>query len=654
MKRRSWLLGSILAAVHTWPAAGHADPDAGPPEPPGEPEPGEPEPGEPQPAGGMAPGDEVFLDPAITGEAIVVWGERPDKPFDRDTELRLTGPELARRGATNLAEALELLPDLVVREQGRGGRQVEIRGARRGSVKILIDGASVSDPYYGTLDISAIPVTDIVQIRVSSSPASPIDGVGGPGGVIEIHTRDAVGPRMVAARVLGSSLPSAEASATGRAAIAPHLAVRASASGTVGRRDFRVRSAGSGRVDVPEDRDQVVGSARIEYRRGARRAAADLWAQTGGYVVPPGEDGLSSILVVDSETQARAGLSVDDELRSWRLHARGYGHLLRRDSQSFADLGLTERDGREKLEATRIGGAALASRGLGPRAHAVASAVVDSEQADVIGFDRVETGGRATLAELAAGLQLEDGRWRLDSAAGVAVPLGTGADPWPEAKLSATFTPVGPVALSIIGGRKGRLPTLRERFRPDIGNQSLGPEQVWFGETEVALHPVAWLDLRAAGYLRRSNGLIRLGTETRELVNLGQFDTRGVDARAEIPPGPTRFGGGASYSFTDAVSEELGSDALDFLPRHRATAWIEGRFTRVGGQVRMRWQSEQIDRQVTLPSRALVDVSAWAALPGDLLASLRLDNAAGVTYEERLGVPAPGRVLVLVVQGEWK
>jgi outer membrane cobalamin receptor len=598
----------------------------------------------------IEPGDEVFLDPAVTGEAIVVWGERPDKPFDRDTALRLTGAELARRGVANLAEALELLPDLVVREQGRGGRQVEIRGARRGSVKILIDGVSVSDPYYGNMDISSIPVTDIVQIRVSSSPASPIDGVGGPGGVVEVHTRDAVGARMVSARVLGSSLPSADASASGRSAIAPHLALRASASGSVGLRDFDVVAGGSRGV-VPEDRRQVVGSARLEYRRGARRAVSDLWAQTGGYVVPPGDDGSRSILVVDRETQARAGLSVDDSLAGWRLAARGFGHLLVRDSRSYADVDLDQPDGREELAATRVGGSALASRPLGPRAHVVASAAVDRESADVTGFDRVAIGGRATLAEVAGGIQLADGRWRLDAAGGLAVPIGIDAAAWPEAKVTASFTPIGPVSLKLIGGRKGRLPTLRERFRPDIGNESLGPEQVWFGESEVALRP-GWLDVRVAAYLRRSSGLIRLGTETRELVNLGRFDTRGIDASAAISGRPV--GGGASYSFTDAVSAELGSDALDFLPRHRATAWIEGRFARFGGQIRARRQSSQIDRQVTLPARTLLDVGAWAALPGDLLASLRLDNAAGTAYDDRLGVPAPGRVLVLVVQGEWK
>jgi outer membrane receptor protein involved in Fe transport len=632
----------ILAAP---PAAGlRAAPGSGPGQPGSD------------PAGGPAvsPEDAVFLDPAITGEAIVVWGERPDKPFDRDTLLRLTGEELARRGASNLADALDLLPDLVVREQGRGGRQVEIRGARKGSVKVVVDGASISDPYYGNLDLSSIPVTDIVQIRVSSSPASPIDGVGGPGGVIEVHTRDAIGPRLALVRVLGSSLPSAEASATGRAAIAPHLALRASASGTLGLREFAVMPDGAGETVIGEDRRQAASGLRLEYRRGPRRAVADLWAQTGGYVVPPGEDGVQDILVIDRETQARAGLSVDGELRGWRVQARGYGHLLRRDSRTYADLALEELSSREELEASRAGGALLASRALGPRVHLIGSAALDSEVAHVAGFDEVETGGRATLGEMAGGMQFADGPWRLDGAAGLAAPLGIDAAVWPEAKLIARFSPVAPVELRLIGGRKGRLPTLRERFRPDIGSESLGPEQVWFGETELALRP-GWLEIRLAGYVRRSNGLIRLGTETRELVNLGALDTRGLDASLAIAPGPGRaIGGGASYSFTDAVSEESGTDALDFLPRHRATAWIEGRLGRAGWFARVRSQSEQIDRQAALPSRTLVDVSAWAALPADLAASVRLENAAGAAHHERLDVPAPGRVLVLAVQGEWR
>src|SRR5690606_22259132 len=368
---------------------------------------------------GLSPEDRIFLDPTITGEAIEIWGERPDKPFDRDTELRLSGEELRRRGATNLAEALDPLPDLVVREQGRGGKQIEIRGARKGSVKILIDGMSISDPYYGNFDISSIPVTDIVQIRVSTSPASPIDGVGGPGGVVEVHTRDAIGPRLVAARLLGSTLPSAEASATGRTMLSEHLAMRASASGTLGMRDYSIRPPGEAAIALPEDRQQAASVLRLEYRRGARRIVVDGWAQHGGYVVPPGEDGSDQILVIDGETQARVGVMADDHAGRWRLQGRAYGQYLARDSRYYDDPGLETLLRREDLQAIRAGGALLGNRALGSRTHVIASAVVDYEEADVLGFDGVATGGRAGILEVAGGLQFEDGPIDIDGAVGM-------------------------------------------------------------------------------------------------------------------------------------------------------------------------------------------------------------------------------------------
>src|SRR5690349_25155812 len=81
------------------------------------------------------------------GEAIEIFDERPDKPFDRDTEVRLTGEELAARGAVDLKSALALLPDVTVRESGRGGFQVDIRGARKGEVPIVIAGVIVLDPW---------------------------------------------------------------------------------------------------------------------------------------------------------------------------------------------------------------------------------------------------------------------------------------------------------------------------------------------------------------------------------------------------------------------------------------------------------------------------------------------------------------------------
>jgi hypothetical protein len=50
----------------------------------------------------------------------------------------------------------------------------------------------------------------------------------------------------------------------------------------------------------------------------------------------------------------------------------------------------------------------------------------------------------------------------------------------------------------------------------------------------------------------------------------------------------------------------------------------------------------------------VVDLSsAWAALPGSLLATVRFENAIDTDYELRAAVRAPGQVLTLLVEGRW-
>lgn len=246
------------------------------------------------------------------GEAIEIFDERPDKPFDRDTQIRLTGEELAKRGVADLAGALALLPDVTVREAGRGGKQIDIRGGRKGEVAILIDGVSVSDPYYGNFDVTSIPVTDIVQIRVSTTPQSPIDGPGGSGGVIEVLTRDAIGPQLVIARLTGDSLPSFGMTGTARVALAEHWALRVSSSNLVGARELALPMDQT----IDDGRRATSGAARLEYRRGERRLAIDAFLADGNYILPPNETegSVLAIMLIDRETSMRASAKLDDKI----------------------------------------------------------------------------------------------------------------------------------------------------------------------------------------------------------------------------------------------------------------------------------------------------------------------------------------------------
>src|SRR5207245_3416240 len=106
-------------------------------------------------------------------------------------------------------------PELSVRHGGMGVR-LDLRGAKQRSILLLIDGIPIDEPYFGAFDLSAIPVTDIVEIRIQLAPASPLEGPGGDGGVVEVLTLRAVGNRRLQARVEGGSAPEVEGALTGR------------------------------------------------------------------------------------------------------------------------------------------------------------------------------------------------------------------------------------------------------------------------------------------------------------------------------------------------------------------------------------------------------------------------------------------------------
>lgn len=597
------------------------------------------------PAPTPAPTDEELL---LGSEVVEVWAERPDKPFDRDTELRLTGEELAARGATDLASALALVPELVVRDGGRGGQIVDIRGARKNDVKILVDGIAVADPYYGTFDVSSIPVTDIEQIRVSTQPSSPIDGTGGAGGVIEVHTRDAVGGRLLIGRALSSTTPSLGASATGRVGLGRFLGLRASATTELGFRDLAMPT---GAID--EAHRATTGALRGEYRRGTRRAVVDGSLDHRSYVVPPSEDQPGNILVVEGETSARVGAQLEDRWGAWQLESHGYAQTMSRRSRYYSDAALMTVSALEDLSAFRTGGAALATRPLGKTARAVASLGLDHESADVT-TDHGQTSGATSIAQLGLGGQYEDGAWRVDGAAGAAVPLGLGADPWPEGKLTVTARPDPALAVAVTLARKGRLPVLRDRFRPDIGNRALGPERADFGEAKVTLTPTTGLTIESAGYLRRTHGLIHFDPAAAMLVNLGTVDVLGLDARAAWTISGA-ISAGASYGFMRADAPDNPNEPLDFLPAHRGDAWVAYTpWSRLALRAQARHVGWRNDRGLALRSYDTLDLTATARLGGDWMAVARCDDATDVRWQVRSDVTSIGRVVSLAIEGTWK
>ncbi|HEY5950168.1 MAG TPA: TonB-dependent receptor plug domain-containing protein [Kofleriaceae bacterium] len=584
-------------------------------------------------------------------ETIEIYDERPDKPFDRDTEVRLTGEELAARGAVDLATALDLLPDVSVRDVGRGGINVDIRGARKGAVSVLVDGALVSDPYYGTFDVSTIPITDIVQIRMSTSPQSPIDGPGGPGGVIEVLTRDAIGSQMVIARATSDTLPSVGVAGMARVSLGRHLALRMSASGIAGARDFDVPSGSLG-----ENRHASSGAARLEYRKGDNRLALDGFVDDRHYVSPPSET--SSILLIDRETTGRALAKGDIKRDKLQLQGQAFVQTLHRRSRNFMDAQLTVEQRSEELSALRVGGLALATRPIGKDARWVASTSIARDSGEDTAMGRTVR-GEVSVLESAADLQYEKRALRLDGAAGVAVPLGVGADPWPEAKLVAKWRPqYGPIELTATGARKGRVPSLRERFDPNQGgNAAVGPEHATHAELRAVAEIKEQFRFELAPFYRRTTGTIRRSTDPADmmkLVNLGRLDFYGFDVSGRVYVHP-RIAVGAAYDYIALGTCSEPPCTIDRLPAHRAEGWVEATpEPRITLHARVRYSSKFIDQMENLPGYTTVEATATATLSHQYLVVLRADDLLNVRPETHANYFGPGLVVTLVLQGQWE
>ncbi len=606
----------------------------------------------PEPAG--LSDEEMVRQSEAAAETIEIFDERPDKPFDRDTDVRLTGEQLAARGATDLGSALALLPDVTVRDAGRGGFNIDVRGARKGAVTILIDGVLVTDPYYGTFDVSTIPITDIVQVRMSTTPQSPIDGPGGPGGVVEVLTRDGVGERLVIVRMIGDSLPSVGVTGTARVALAKHLGLRLSASGIGGARDLELPMNAA----IGEERRSATGSARLEYRKGNVRIVADGFLDDRHYISPPSDTMNSSILMVDRETSTRASAKADLERDKLQLQAQGWIQGMKRHARYFRDATLTEQAQDEDLKAMRVGGTALATHPIGRDARWAVSGSVDRDNARVAVLNGSVSRGAVTMFELAANAQYEKKTVRIDAAGGAAIPVGVGADPWPEAKLVVKYRPsFGPLELSATGGRKGRVPSLRERFDLTTGNPALGPEMASTAEVRASYDIKDRIKIEAAPFYKQTNGTVRVSIDPADmgkLTNLGKLTIYGVDTQARVEVIPNLWVGGA-YNFIKARSDDTGDDPLDRLPHHRAEGWVQGSpHPKLTLLARVRYFGNAVDRAMPVDAYTLVEATATSPITKEYLAVLRVEDALDVQPETRAGYHSAGRVITLVLQGQWQ
>ena len=123
---------------------------------------------------------------------VVVTGTRTPESSQRATVRTdfVTRKEAERRGATNVAEALQGEPTLQVNPENYGylGRPsgAQMQGLDADRVLVLEDGERVVGDQDGVVDLSQLPLSDVERVEYVTGPTSSLYGTNALGGVINV------------------------------------------------------------------------------------------------------------------------------------------------------------------------------------------------------------------------------------------------------------------------------------------------------------------------------------------------------------------------------------------------------------------------------------------------------------------------------------
>jgi len=143
----------------------------------------------PAPAGQEKKEDqkETKRDPKKIGEITVVV--TADAEVLEHVHSRVTAETIESLNATNLSEALALLPGLNFMMNSRGEMQIYVRGNEPRRVPVFLDGIPSYAPYRGDMDFLHFSVFDLEEIQVAKGFSSVLYGPNTLGGAINLVTK---------------------------------------------------------------------------------------------------------------------------------------------------------------------------------------------------------------------------------------------------------------------------------------------------------------------------------------------------------------------------------------------------------------------------------------------------------------------------------
>lgn len=576
---------------------------------------------------------------AVSTEVVVTAEARPVESKTLGSAATvLDRAEIERRQQSTLLELLRSVPGLDVVQSGGPGTVTSLflRGTNSTQALVLVDGVKLNSPYFGGVDLSSIPATNVEKIEVLRGPFSALWGSEAVGGVVQIFTRRATASGFAfTGQLAGGTDAQREASATvsgGTGTLEATASIRRhTEDGALPNEFFAVTNA-SGAVDVT-----LADGARagVVVRHDASRTGVPY---SGGRVSPRRSTTLETTSVaVPASVALGGGTTLDAALTlAW-------------DSPTLEDPDDPHGFTFAETKARRQGARVSASRTVD--AHRV-SVGVDWERTEVrnedsygLELDDLTTRTFSAFAEdriavigdaLVATVGL---RWDDHSAFGAE---------W-SPRLALAWRPTPALKVRVAGGRAFRAPSTGELYYPFSGNALLNPERSTSVEGGVELNVTPGLVAEATLFSNRIRDLIQYEFASGTNQNVGNARTEGAEVVLRGAFGDGFF---ARASWTWLQATDLDADRpLLRRAKHRASVTL-GKVFDGGASAELTGlfvgRRPDVDSitygRVMDPSYLRVDVAATGPrLLGYLSPFVRVTNLLGRDYQEAAGFPAPGR-----------
>ncbi|WP_310497333.1 TonB-dependent receptor domain-containing protein [Sandarakinorhabdus sp.] len=597
--------------------------------------------------------------------------------------VRLDTEALEDRQPRSIADALRGLPGVSLRTNSRGETVARVRGSEERQTQVFLDGAPLSVPWDGRIDLGLIPAGVIGSVSVRKG-AVPIEyGANAVAGVVDLQSR----------REGFSAI--AQAGNYGLANVS------GAASVLLAGIDLTI-----GAAHQSQDAQRVADPAALPFSQTANRRRTNTKSDANSLFVAAG-GALGAVLLRASVLHFSAARGIAPESdrdpalaapRYWRYPAVDFAQA---QISASADLdgaelrGVLWRQwfgqtiaayrsadyavlrGREDNDDDTLGGRATLSHGAGPVALRWSAS---AQQADHIQRDTAfptdapgpSLAYRQTLFSLGAEADVA-----LAEATHLTVGLGhdwsanprTGDKPAQPVRGAWAFSAGlrralgGEWQLSLTGGRRTRFASARELFGESLGrflpNPGLRPERIWSVDGEIGFRRGGITLGLNPFYARTDDGIGQrvisdAGLSLRQRFNQPRTTSFGVDALALFPIGKT-----ITLALTGTwlnARDQMGAPLLQ-RPSHEAMLAFDWAPS-PAFDMRAEWRRIGPARDlgaagdvVQLPAADELNLRATFALfayrGARVTATLAIDNLTDALVIPQSGLPAPGRTLRL-------